>query len=71
MTDRRRVTEILVSLPDGSCYECLAQKTGLELARVIEAVDTMRSLLATYVDIAICPVCGERRRIVSIYGVPS
>jgi hypothetical protein len=49
----------------------LGAEDGLELARVIEAVDTMRSLLATYVDIAICPVCGERRRIVSIYGVPS
>jgi hypothetical protein len=70
MTDRGRVAEILVSLPDGTCYECLAQKTGLELARVIEAVETMQPLLVTYVGIGTCPFCSERRRIVSIYHAP-
>lgn len=70
MTDRGRVAEILISLPDGTCFECLAQKTGMELARVIEAVEAMRPLLVTYVAIAACPFCGERRRIVSIYREP-
>jgi hypothetical protein len=70
MTDRARVAEILVGLPDGTCFVCLAQKTGLELARVIAAVDEIPPLLVTYRGFATCPFCGERRRIVTIYRAP-
>ena len=69
MTDRPRVTEVLVGLPDGACFVCVSEKTGLDLERVIEAVDSMPPL-DTYFGFAPCPFCGERRRIVSIYRAP-
>jgi hypothetical protein len=65
--DRRRVVEVLVSFPDGTCFACLAQKTGLELERVITGVDPIPPRLVAYSGSAPCPFCSERRPVVSIY----
>jgi len=67
MTDRELVAEILVSFPDGTCFACLAQKTGLELERVITAVDAIPPRLVAYSGSVPCPFCSERRPVVSIY----
>jgi hypothetical protein len=45
----------------------LAQKTGLELERVITAVDAIPPRLIAYSGFAPCRFCSERRPIVSIF----
>jgi hypothetical protein len=49
----------------------LAQKTGLEVQRVIAAVDAIPPLLLVVsLGFAPCPFCSERRRIVNIFHAP-
>jgi hypothetical protein len=70
MTDQARVAEVLVSAPEGACFPCLAEKTGLDLGHVTAAVEAMSPVLVTYFGFATCVFCGERRRLVSIFRAP-
>ncbi len=58
-----RIADLLRSLPDGACTECLARRDGQAREDVEAIIDRYLTHLALRVHHGICPGCGRVGRV--------
>jgi hypothetical protein len=64
MSDRQDIARVLLS--DEMCVQCLREKTGLTLDRVLDALAELETTVRITRVWSTCPFCGERRGILTI-----
>lgn len=64
MSDRQDIARVLLS--EQMCVKCLREKTGLTLDRVLDALAELETSLRLARVWGACPICGERRGILTL-----
>ena len=58
-----RIEDLLRSLPDGACTECLARRDGQARDDIEAIIDRYLTHLSLRVQHGICPACGHVGRV--------